>query len=112
MKNRVYYTVEAERDLDEIWNYIVSELQNPSAAERIINRFIDSVERLEDFPELGTPLSSIVDLNAGYRFLISGNYLVFYHLNEENIYIDRFLYGRRNYLRILLKTFPKSDNDK
>ena len=40
MKNRIYYSPEARRDLDDIWDYIVSELQNRSAAERVTDRIL------------------------------------------------------------------------
>ena len=38
MKNKIHYSSESRRDLDDIWDYIVSELQNRSAAERVIDR--------------------------------------------------------------------------
>ena len=44
MKNRIYYSPEARRDLDDIWDYIVSELQNRSAAERVTDRILDAVD--------------------------------------------------------------------
>ena len=87
--------------MDDIWDYIVSELQNRSAAERVINRIIDAVDPLKNFAEMGTPLSSIADIGTDYRFLVSGNYMVFYRVQGNDIYIDRVLYGRRDYLRIL-----------
>ena len=101
MKNKIHYSPESRRDLDDIWDYIVSELQNSSAAERVINRIIDAVDPLKNFAEMGSPLSSIADVGTDYRFLVSGNYMVFYRVQGNDIYIDRVLYGRRDYLRIL-----------
>ena len=101
MKNRIHYSPESRRDLDDIWDYIVSELQNRSAAEHVINHIMDAVDQLKNFAEMGTPLSSIADVGTDYRFLVSGNYMVFYRANGNDIYIDRVLYGRRDYLRIL-----------
>ena len=100
-KNNIHYTIESSRDLDGIWDYIVSELQNPSAAENVVNRIMDDVDRLEYHALIGTPLSSVADVDGDYRFLVSGNYMVFYRANGNDIYIDRVLYGRRDYLRIL-----------
>ena len=34
MKNNIHYSLAAQRDLDEIWEHIASELQNTSAAKR------------------------------------------------------------------------------
>lgn len=101
MKNKIHYTKESRRDLDAIWDYIVSELQNVSAAERIVNRIMDDVERLEDFAEIGAPLASISNVESDYRFLMAGSYLTFYRVNGSEVYVDRVLYGRRDYLRVL-----------
>ena len=93
--------MEVRRDLDEIWDYIALDLQNRSAADRMIGRILDDVERLENFAEMGAPLSSIVDVESDERFLVTGNYLTFYRAYGRDVYIDRILYGRSNYLRIL-----------
>ena len=103
MKNKIHYSPESRRDLDDIWDYIVSELQNRSAAERVINRIIDAVDPLKNFAEMGTPLSSIADVGTDYRFLVSGNYMVFYRVQDSNVYIDRILYGRSDYMSTLFK---------
>lgn len=108
MKYKIHYTKESRRDLDEIWDYISSELQNISAAERTVNRIMDDVDRLADFAEIGAPLSSIADVDSDYRFLMTGSYLTFYRVYGSDIYVDRVLYGRRDYLRIL---FDKLQDD-
>lgn len=87
--------------MDGIWDYIVSDLQNPSAAERVVDRIMDDVDRLESHAEIGAPLSSIADIESDYRFLVTGSYLTFYRVRDNDIYVDRVLYGRRDYLRIL-----------
>lgn len=101
MKHKIYYSAESRRDLNEIWDYIASELQNASAAERVVTGILDAVQQLADFAELGAPLSSIADVEGGFRFLVTGNYLTFYRIENGEVYIDRILYGRRDYLRIL-----------
>ena len=109
MKNKVYYSPESRRDLDDIWDYIVSELQNRSAAERVINRIIDAVDPLKNFAEMGTPLSSIADIGTDYRFLVSGNYMVFYRVQGNDVYIDRVLYGRSDYMSVLFKDLLREE---
>ncbi|MCD8367218.1 MAG: type II toxin-antitoxin system RelE/ParE family toxin [Clostridiales bacterium] len=101
MKNKLHYSPDALRDLDEIWEYIQVELSNPSAAANVVNDILDTLDRLEDFAEMGAPLSSVADVESNYRFIQSGNYLAFYRPEGTDIYIDRILYGRRDYLRIL-----------
>ena len=77
MKNKIHYSPESRRDLDDIWDYIVSELQNRSAAEHVVDRIMDAVDQLKNFAEMGTPLSSIAAVGTDYRFLVSGNYRCF-----------------------------------
>ena len=109
MKNKIHYSPESRRDLDDIWDYIVSELQNRSAAERVINRIIDAVDPLKNFAAMGTPLSSIADIGTDYRFLVSGNYMVFYRVQGNDVYIDRVLYGRSDYMSVLFKDLLREE---
>lgn len=110
MKNDLHYSPEAQRDLDAIWDYIASELCSPHAAENTVNGILDAIDRLEDFAEIGAPLSSVTEVESDYRFLISRSYMIFYRIEEKDIYIDRILYGRRNYLRILFPDLPQDNN--
>ena len=93
----------ARRDTDEIWDYIARELQNRPAADRVIDAILSEAERLMTFPELGTPLSAVTELRdcADYRYLTSGSYMIFYRAVGTDVYIDRVLYGGRDYLRVL-----------
>ena len=83
MKNKIHYSPESRRDLDDIWDYIVSELQNRSAAEHVVDRIMDAVDQLKNFAEMETLLSSIADVGTDYRFLVSGNYMVFYRCARQ-----------------------------
>lgn len=96
MENNLIYTTRSRQDLDDIWDYISFDLQNLPSAERILNRIMDAAEQLKLFPESGALLSD-------ERFLVSGKYLIFYHAFRNDIYIDRVLYGGRDYLRVLFR---------
>ena len=109
MKNKIHYSPESRRDLDDIWDYIVSELQNRSAAERVIDCIIDAVDPLKNFAEMGAPLSSIAEIGTDYRFLVSGNYMVFYRVQGSDVYIDRVLYGRSDYMSVLFKDLLREE---
>lgn len=103
MKNKIHYTEKARRDLDDIWDYIVSELKNRTAAERIILKIADDIDQLESFAGLGKRLEGAPRDHSDYRFLVTGNYLSFYRVDGSDIYVDRVIYGKRDYLRILLE---------
>ena len=101
MKNKIWYSPEAETDLEQIWDYLLSELASPQAAEQTITQILDTVDSLEDFSKRGTPLSAVTDVESGYRFLLSGPYIVFYRIEKDAIYIDRILHEKQDFLRIL-----------
>ena len=90
----------AKQDLLEIGDYIAFRLHNKSAARNTIARIHQTILRLEVFPECGTPLRQHT-LGVAYRYLVCGSYIVFYHLEKHNVWIDRILYGRRDYLSLL-----------
>ena len=91
----------AKADMLEIGDYISRLLQNPSAARRQIQRFRETILLLGDFPEMGTPLPVPGRQSPAYRYLVCGNYMIFYHLSDASALVDRILYGRRDYLALL-----------
>ncbi len=108
MEHKIYYTSQAHRDIDEIWGYIAYDLQNESSAYRIVNEIFDAVdERLQFFPESCARVSSVSGSNHDVRYLVIGKYLAFYRIVGNEVYIDRVLYGRRDYLRILFEDIPE-----
>ena len=52
---------------------------------------------------MGAALASVSGANSEERFLVCGSYMVFYRATNENIFVDRVLYGRRDYLRVLFE---------
>lgn len=105
--HKLRYSPEALNDLDEIWEYIHNELQNPAAAQKTVAGILDALEKLCDSPEIGSLLSSITGIESDYRHLVCGNYVTFYRIDRTNVFIDRILYGRRDYLRILFGDLPE-----
>ena len=91
----------ARADMREIGDYISRELRNPSAALRQIRRFRESMSPLTEYPEMGSPLLAAVKQSMPYRYLVCGSYLIFYHVGSDSVYIDRVLYGRRDYMALL-----------
>ena len=68
---------------------------------RIITKIIKDYSLLETSPRLGPSLSSIIHIDTDYRFLVSGEYIIFYKTEGEYVSIYRILYGARDYLKIL-----------
>lgn len=109
MENRIKYSPQALRDLDEIWDYIIMELCNPDAALNTVGRITDAVDKLRVFPEMGSLLSTVLNIESSYRCILSGNYMVFYRIEGEDVVIDRIIYKRRSYLQILFKCSSESN---
>lgn len=108
VKNR--YSIAAIQDLEEIGDYIADTLKSLIAALNTVGKIQDTVDKLTSFPLIGSPLSSIEKTDTDHRFLVSGSYLVFYHAETDNIYIDRILYGRRNYIKTLFGNASMDDS--
>ena len=108
MKIRV--TPAALNDLKEIKSYIENDLSNPIAANNVIKRIIDDYSNLEISPHMGSSLSAKVPFDTDYRFIVSGNYLVFYKADDEYVSIYRILYGRRDYLKIIFDGICSGDD--
>ena len=98
--NELHLSPEAQADLEEIKVYIAEELENPKAALATVGRITKALRILRTHAFAGAPLSSVA-VESDYRFLVSGNYLAFYRAYGNTVYVDRILYGRRDYLRIL-----------
>ena len=107
---KVSLSAEAERDLIQIKDYISTELNNPSAANRTLSKITKRVGELSKFPELGTKLETIVPFQSEYRFLVCGNYLAFYSFHENVVQVDRIMYGRRDFVKELFGDLPKDSN--
>ena len=91
----------AKADMEEIGDYISRELCNPEAALNMIRRFRSAIAPLRDLPQMGAPLLAPGKQGTLYRYLVCGSYLIFYHMDGTSVYIDRILYGRRDYLSLL-----------
>lgn len=99
----IHYSPIALNDLDEIWTYISQSLCNPIAAQNMIDGIMNAVDMLAEQPEMGTPLYFLSGLNSGYRYVIHDNYMAFYRTNRTDVYIDRVLYSKSDYMRVLFK---------
>ena len=68
--------------------------------ERYIEELLDKVEKKSDYPESGSPLY-YENTFTGYYFVVFKAYLVFYRLEKETMLVDRILFGKSDYMRIL-----------
>ena len=88
---RIIRAPAAEIDAVEIWVYIA--LDNPAAADRLLEKFDQMFVTLSLQPHLG---KSVEILAPGLRFIPIGSYLVFYRPIDEGVEIVRLLHGSRD----------------
>lgn len=101
--NKLQLSKMAQKDLLEIKSYIALDLDNPKAALAVVGKITKKIRLLKDKPLMGAALMSVTGANSNECFLVCGNYLVFYSVTRETIFVDRVLYGRRDYLRVLFE---------
>ena len=95
------WTEPALDDLDALAGFIA--LDNPAAANRLVRKVVESVERLEAFPHSGKKPRELP--GALYREIVVPPCRIFYRVSGETIYIvhamreeqqvDRFLLDER-----------------
>ncbi len=104
MKYNIKYSQESLSDLDEIYDYIFSKLKNQIAARNTVNGILNSIQNLASFLNSATAFSLPTGEETIYKFIVCKNYLIFFHLQNNDVYIDRVLHGKRDYIKILFPT--------
>ncbi|TAL03806.1 MAG: type II toxin-antitoxin system RelE/ParE family toxin [Rhodospirillaceae bacterium] len=87
---RVTRTPRAGADLDEIWLRVA--LDNPAAADRLIDRLVGQCRDLADHPHLGTARPEVA---PEARMLIVDDYVVLHRVDGTNVEIVRVVHGAR-----------------
>ena len=80
----VVFTKKAREDLIDIWLHIAED--DPTAADRVLDRLDDAASHLADHPEMGAARD---DIRPGLRYLISGSYLLLYRITDAEVEIVR-----------------------
>jgi addiction module RelE/StbE family toxin len=99
-KIKIRYLRSAEDDLYGIADYISQD--NPRAANRMVDRLEQAINRLKLSPFAGKVPDDDELRKRNYRMLIIGKYLVFYKIKEKAVEIHRIIHGARNYKHLLL----------
>ena len=98
MKYEVVYADKALRQLQDIYNYIAFELTAPDAANRIIDKIMAAVEKLDEMPQR-FPLYEKQPWNdRGLRKMNVENFMAFYFPFDDKaqVAVVAVMYGRRD----------------
>lgn len=93
----------AEIDLDVAFAYVNE--RNRTAAHDLLGRLRAAMQRLGEFPEMGSPLPTddFAFVPAGTRFVLVEPYLVFYRVTAQTVIVTRVLHTRQDSLGALFE---------
>ncbi|MBR5090353.1 MAG: type II toxin-antitoxin system RelE/ParE family toxin [Ruminiclostridium sp.] len=100
-KYRIIYLAEALKELDAVSERHF-ELVGINSSINIVRKIQEDIRHLEYVPYIGKPLSEPRLADRKLMVLISGNYLCFYRIEGEIIYIHHIIDGRTDYIKRLL----------
>ncbi len=88
-------------DLLEITTYIASNLQNPDAANRLVDEIEEAIDKRLENPLIFAPFNSKKPrVNPYYRIFVK-NYTIFYVVIDDVMEVRRILYSKRDFSSIL-----------
>ena len=90
---RIRWSDIAEADLDQLYDYIARDV--PYYAEQFIDRLIEAVGELQDYPRLGRRVPEAEE-REDVRELIFQSYRVIYLLETEQLHILTVIHGSRD----------------
>ena len=88
------WTPTAQRELEEIHDFIGVQRQSPHAAAKLVRRIHEKANLYASQPEMGT---SREDLGKGFRIFSVSAYIVVYQPMPDGIEVLRVVDGRRDY---------------
>lgn len=105
MRCKIKFTATAKSDLRDIAFYIAEQAKDREIAIRFVGELQERCRILEEYPESGSVPSDRVLMSSGYRFLVQGDYLIFYLYEkaENTVYIMAVFNARRDYTKVMKK---------
>ena len=88
-------------DLEDIRKYIAED--SIEQATKVVRRIIADIEKLQNFPDMGTFLNNKVHCDGKYRYIITYSYATVYYVDEEYVYVTTVLHLARDFSRISFK---------
>ena len=94
---KIIRTLAANADLAEIWSYIGAD--NPAAADKLLREIDAAFDLIGTTPDIGFPVDNI---KPGLRCKpVKRNYLIFYRVIGNEVFIAHVLHAARKYEDLL-----------
>ncbi len=89
------------KDLNNIINYMICNLQNEIAAENFIDELEDAIKQRAYNPKSYEIYRSIKKRKNTYYRIYIKNFIVFYTVKDNVMEVRRLLYSKRNFNKIV-----------
>ena len=105
---QVFLADQAKQDLRDIHDYILVNFYSQQAADGKVDLLLSALETLELFPELCPLVSSrgygeMTNDGKPYRYMPIENYLAFYYMEKQTVYVARILGAKQDWVKIFYK---------
>ena len=89
-----------DRDMERIHQFLLQGDYYPSTIKEIFEEIYEALKRLRTSPNIGAKLSNKTSIPNDYRYLVSGQYLIFYKVFDSRklVQVYHVYHGRENYL--------------
>lgn len=103
MAYKVSFANSFENDLDLVTAYISQILQNPTAAEKLLDKTEETIRLIAEHPFIFSFFPDEELAQKGYRNALVAHYQLIYRIDEstETLYILRFQYAGRDISSLL-----------
>lgn len=93
--HKIVYLQIAEDDVLNAVEHIACKLDNPSAAENLLDELDKTVERIARFPYSCELYRTARPMRKEIRMASVRNYVLYYAVTEDTVEIQRLIHGRR-----------------
>lgn len=95
MKRTVIFSEQADEDVLDIYNFIVSQSRSIEPAKRVLTKLYEKIDFLTEAPATGSIRPELYD-DPHIRFWPVYSYLVIYSFTESELTILRIIHASRN----------------
>lgn len=95
------WSVDAVDDLDAAVNYISNELGSPMSAQRFFESILGKARLFADSPGAAAVLKTQGGIDTGYRYMVCGNWMIFFSIEGQRALVVRVIYGKSDYMKTL-----------
>ena len=96
-EREIVFSKKSDDQLDEIYNYVLSVSNDDDIAKKYINGLIDKTEILKKHAFVGRQLVLVDNIITQCRYIKYKEYLIFYRVDNNKVYIDRILHSKKDY---------------